>query len=79
MKKIIALLLALVMVFALVACGTAQTQQSQAPSNDPAPSQDVQPTPDPGPEPATINVIYHPTIGGDTAIATAIAQGYFEE
>ena len=26
-----------------------------------------------------INVIYHPTIGGATAIATAMAQGYFED
>lgn len=26
-----------------------------------------------------INVIYHPTIGGATAIATAIAQGYFDD
>ncbi len=26
-----------------------------------------------------INVIYHPTIGGSTAIACAITQGYFEE
>ncbi len=27
----------------------------------------------------SINVIYHPTIGGATAIAAAISQGYFEE
>lgn len=26
-----------------------------------------------------INVIYHPTIGGSTAIAVAMAQGYFED
>ncbi len=30
-------------------------------------------------EPYTLNVVYHPTIGGSTAIATAIANGYFEE
>ena len=81
MKKIIALLLALILAFGLVACGAPQAQESQAPSQNPAPapSQEVQPSEDPGPEPATINVIYHPTIGGATAIATAIAQGYFEE
>ena len=27
----------------------------------------------------TVNVIYHPTIGGSTAIATAINQGYFKD
>lgn len=81
MKKIIALLLALILVFGLVACGVPQSQESQSPSKPSAPasSQGVQPSEDPGPEPATINVIYHPTIGGATAIATAIAQGYFEE
>lgn len=31
------------------------------------------------PERATINAIYHPTIGGSTAIGTAIAEGFFDE
>lgn len=30
-------------------------------------------------EKTTVNVIYHPTIGGATAIAVAITQGFFEE
>lgn len=30
-------------------------------------------------EPIVINLIYHPTIGGSTAIAIADAKGYFEE
>lgn len=30
-------------------------------------------------KPDKIKVVYHPTIGGSTAIATAIAEGFFEE
>ena len=51
-KKILALLLALVMVFALVACGNKPGTESPAPSqnNSPAPGQS-QPAPSQGTEP----------------------------
>ena len=32
-----------------------------------------------GNAPDRLNVIYHPTIGGSTAIATAMNEGFFEE
>ena len=79
MKKIVALLLALMMMLSIVGCSQSGTQTSTPPAEESKAPEVVQPTEDPGPEPATLNVIYHPTIGGATAIATAIAQGYFEE
>lgn len=81
MKKLIALLLALVMVFALVACGnhgTADTDTPDKSNTDNVNPDPVDPTPE-EPEWATIKVIYHPTIGGSTAIATAINEGFFED
>lgn len=79
MKKIIAMLLVLIMAFSLVACGSSQPQETKAPTEAANQETEAPATEDPGPEPATINVIYHPTIGGSTAIATAVAQGYFAE
>ena len=48
MKKIIAMLLALVMVFALVACGNTGSQQT----GEPAPSGSTEPAPSGSSEPA---------------------------
>ena len=75
MKKIIALLLALVMVFALVACGPkAPATQSQAPAgNSQAPEQSK------APESVTLNIAYMPNWGALWAVATAQAKGYFAE
>lgn len=84
MKKSIALVLALVMVFVMAACAP---QPAPAPAVDPAPAAPADPAPaapaeppaEPEVERLTINVIYHPTIGGTTAIAIAEAHGFFEE
>ena len=58
MKKIIALLLALIMVFALVACGNSGSQQTGEPaptgSTAPAPSGSTEPTPSASTEPKTV-------------------------
>ncbi len=64
MKKIIAMLLALIMVFALVACGTTEKpvesekpaeSQQPAESQKPAESQQPEATPEPTPEPPTFD------------------------
>lgn len=79
MKKFTAILLALVLVLGLAACSSNKPQNPQPTPQETTQEPQTQATEDPGPAPATINVIYHPTIGGSTAIATAISQGYFEE
>lgn len=86
MKKITAILLVVALTaFAFMSFGCTPAADT-APTNKPEdtkavtePTAEPQPTADPGPAPATINVIYHPTIGGSTAIATAITQGFFAE
>lgn len=79
MKKILALTLALAMsACLLVGCQSAPASTgSGASASTPSSAAGDQATAEP--EEATINVIYHPTIGGSTAIATAITQGFFEE
>lgn len=65
MKKTAALFMALVLTAAMLAgCGT--TGGGGDEKKDEA-------------EKVSINVIYHPTIGGSTAVATGINQGFFEE
>lgn len=80
MKKSLAILLAVMLLGSIAAGCTpapAPTTPSEPPVNTPAPVPTEEPVT--GPEEATINVIYHPTIGGSTAIATAITQGFFDE
>ena len=74
MKKLLALALALVMVFALAACGGQETQQ---PSSDPQTST----TPSGGEtvEPVTIKVGYMNNYGSLWSVLTAQQMGYFEE
>lgn len=80
MKKIIAMLLCVLLAVSVLGC--TQTP-APAPTAEPTtPVEGTSPTAEPEatlPERVTLNVIYHPTIGGSTAIATAIAQGFFEE
>lgn len=86
MKKLTAMLLALVMVFALAACGGNKTP---APSNNPstpAPTQSTpdtkpseQPTQEPTVEPVNLRIAYMPNWGALWAVATADAKGYFAE
>ena len=83
MKKLIALLLALVMVFALAACGNtdkpvesnkpAETQQQPADTQQPAENNE------PTVEPVTLRIAYMPNWGALWAVATAEAKGYFAE
>ncbi|MDD6160147.1 MAG: ABC transporter substrate-binding protein [Oscillospiraceae bacterium] len=81
MKKITALLLALMMAFGLVACGnkTPAPAPSASPSasNSPAPS--AEPSNEPTVEPVTLNIAYMPNWGALWAVATADAKGYFAE
>lgn len=82
MKKTIAILLCVMLAAMAFGCAKTETQASApAVDNNAAaePTADPEPTEEAGPAPATINVIYHPTIGGSTAIATAITQGFFAE
>ncbi len=81
MKKFIAILMCVLMVASLIGCGKTE---APAPAPAPAPAETPAEAPaetpaEPEVETAIVNVIYHPTIGGSTAIATAINLGYFEE
>lgn len=80
MKKTLAILLSLALLLgSLTGCQSGQKPNSSQGTSTPASDTTPPPEADPGPEEATINVIYHPTIGGSTAIATAVTQGFFEE
>ena len=80
MKKTLAILLSLALLLgSLAGCQSGQKPNSSQGTSTPASDTTPPPEADPGPEEATINVIYHPTIGGSTAIATAVTQGFFEE
>ena len=86
MKRIIAILLSVLLAAFAVGCAATPTpppDPTKAPETDVDSMVETPKTPEPmvepKVEPATINVIYHPTIGGSTAIATAITQGFFEE
>ncbi len=84
MKKLIALLLALVMVVGLVACGTTNppstnTPSTPAPGTDaPAPGTDDPAPVEPSVEPVTLRIAYMPNWGALWAVSTAQAKGYFE-
>lgn len=83
MKKLIALLLALVMVFALAACGDSGDKnssspsggQSNAPGNSSSPS-DAQPA---GPEPVKLRIGYMANYASLWGVLSAIDQGCFDE
>ena len=83
MKKLIAMLLAMVMVLSLAACGTTAepTEPAAAPTDAPeAPVEGGEETPEePAVEPVTLNVAYMPNWVALWAIATAEAKGYFAE
>lgn len=77
MKKFIAILMCVLMLASVIGCGKTEAP-APAPAETPAEAPAETPA-EPEVETAVVNVIYHPTIGGATAIATAINQGYFEE
>lgn len=81
-KKLIALLLALVMVFALAACGDSGSQNSgsPAPSESTQPSEDAQPSESaPAAEPITLRIGYMPNYASLWGVLSADKQGYFAE
>jgi NitT/TauT family transport system substrate-binding protein len=90
MKKNLVIALMLTLIFASVFAGCAaptQTVPTEAlvevpvavATAQPEPTAMPEPTAVPTAKPIVINLIYHPTIGGSTAIAIAEAKGYFEE
>ena len=80
MKKLIALLLALVMVFALAACGgEGETTTTEPPADDTTPVDDTTPPEEPSAEPVTLNIGYMNNYGSLWALAAAQNLGYFEE
>ena len=80
MKKLIALLLALVMVFALAACGgEGETTTTEPPADDTTPGADPTPPAEPSAEPVTLNIGYMNNYGSLWALAAAQNLGYFEE
>ena len=78
MKKFIAILMCILMLASVIGCGKTEAP-APAPAETPAEAPVEEVPAEPEVETAVVNVIYHPTIGGSTAIATAINQGYFEE
>lgn len=76
MKKLLALALALVMVFALAACGTETSQPSTDPAASAAPS--AAPSGETV-EPVTIKVGYMNNYGSLWSVLTAQQMGYFED
>ena len=80
MKKLIAMLLALVMVLSLAACGASEPAATEA---APADTQAAAPVETeaaaPAVEPVTLNVAYMANWGSLWAVATADAKGYFAE
>ena len=85
MKKLIAMLLALVMVLSLAACGASEpapapteAPKAEAPAAPEAPEAPAEPEA-PAVEPVTLNVAYMANWGSLWAVATADAKGFFAE
>ena len=86
MKKLTALLLALVMMMSLMACGGDAGKTSEPPASEPAapasepaaPENSTEPEPA-GPEPITLHVAYMPNYASLWGVLSAMEQGYFEE
>ena len=79
MKKLIAMLLALVMVVGLAACGTTTTETTAAPETQAAAAGTEAAETEATVEPVTLNVAYMANWGALWAVATADAKGYFAE
>ncbi len=83
MKKLTAMLLALVMMLSLVACGSPASEaskapESQAPASEPAAPESEAPT-EPAVEPITLRIGYMANYASLWGVLSAIEQGCFEE
>ena len=84
MKKLTALLLALVMMMSLVACGNKTADESKAPdpttpaASEPATPASEEPT-EPAVEPITLRIGYMPNYASLWGVLSTIEQGYFAE
>lgn len=78
MKKLTAMLLALVMVLSLAACGSTAPAPTAAPAAAPEAAAPEAAAPEAA-EPVTLNVAYMANWGALWAVATADAKGYFAE
>ena len=80
MKKLIAMLLALVMVLSLAACGASEPAATEAPAPEAPAATEAPAAPEaPAVEEITLNVAYMPNWGALWAVLPAIEQGYFAE
>ena len=80
MKKLIAMLLALVMVLGLAACGTTAPKETTAAPATQAPAAGTEAAEtEAAAEPVTLNVAYMANWGALWAVATADSKGYFAE
>ena len=84
MKKLTALLLALVMMMSMVACGNNASQESTPPASEPAAPASEPATPDntpdePAVEPITLRIGYMPNYASLWGVLSAMEQGCFEE
>ena len=83
MKKLTAMLLALVMMLSLVACGSPASEaskapESQAPASEPAAPESEAPT-EPAVEPITLRIGYMANYASLWGVLSTINQGFFEE
>ena len=82
-NKFISLLLALVMVMSLAACGGKEEAPAEKPAETPAQSEQPAETPaepaEPTEEPITLNIAYMPNYGSLWSVTTAVEKGYFAE
>ena len=84
MKKLIAMLLALVMVLSLAACGASEAPAAteapaaEAPAAE-APAAEAPAAEAPAAEPVTLNVAYMPNYSSLVEVVTGIEKGYFAE
>lgn len=84
MKKLLSLLLVVVMVLGLAACGSSAPASTTAPAAptapaaDPAPAETAAPTAAPV-EPVKLNVAYMPNYASLWSVLTAMDQGFFAE
>ena len=79
MKRLITVVLALALVFALTACTEKAPETTPAPQEPTKAPTDTEPTAEPAPEMTKIRVGYHTNLGGAGCVITCEKMGYFAE